>query len=103
MKNSLIEVMARHYIECFKLRANTDYDFGQGDSFQEAITEDATDMLFGPSFRKDVESMTNEQYIKYLRKVQEECKTVKVFDPADSATDTPESKEDSFLGNATNS
>jgi len=106
MKNENIEKLANHFIKCFKLRAyNTEYthDPKNDNSFDDCIIEESTDMLFQPSFRKETESMTNEQYRKYIRKVLEDAKGVKEHDPLSSPVSNPEPKEDSFLGNATNS
>jgi hypothetical protein len=103
MDDNKVEIFAKHFIECFKIRAD-EFVGKEENSFNEAITEDATDMLFGPSFREDVQEMTNQQYNKYLRTVLEEArKTVKHHDPKDSPVETPESEGDSYLGIATNS
>lgn len=110
MKNELVNLLANHFVECFKIKANTDYTFdaSSNDAVNELRTdlvEEATDMLFSPSFRKETESMTNEQYMKYLKKIEQETKSIMHHDKTDSPCDTPEDEQDgdSFLGNATNS
>lgn len=114
MKDSLVEKLANHFIECLNIRANTDYtsnapsESAMNDSVNDLrtdVVEDATDMLFSPSYRKEVDTMTNEQYLKYLKMVQDKSKSVMHYDKTDNAVETPENKQnnDSFLGNATNS
>lgn len=112
MKDSLVNKLANHFVECFKIRANTDYtsnapsnaaDSNSVNDLRTDVVEEATDMLFMPSFRKETDSMTDEQYRKYIKKVQEDTKSVKYHDPKDSPVENPEIDQDSYTGIPTNS